>query len=95
MVRPPKPSGSAPFPGVATRANLSCMPQPWSRSDNDDDALLPGPPASPSSKQYDDRPPEPLEDAHRAAVHEGLDQMRRGALASDGEIAAVYRRAGL
>lgn len=63
--------------------------------DSDDDALLPGPPAPPSSKRCDDRPPEPLDPAHREAVLEGLDQMRRGEFASDEEIAAIYRRAGL
>lgn len=70
---------------------------PWHRPrpDTDDDALLPGPPAFPSSKRPDDRPPEPLDPAHREAVSEGLEQMRRGELASDEEIAAIYRRAGL
>ncbi len=63
--------------------------------DPDDGALLPGPPASPSSKRRDDRPPEPLDPAHRGAVLEGLDQMRRGNLASDEEIGAIYGRAGL
>ena len=63
--------------------------------DTDDDALLPGPPASPSSKRRDDRPPEPLDPAHREAVLEGLDQMRHGEIAFDEEIAAIYRRAGL
>ena len=34
-------------------------------------------------------PPEPLDAAHRDAVLEGLDQMKRGDLASDDEIAAI------
>ena len=63
--------------------------------DMHDDALLPGPPASPSSKRRDDRSPEPLDPGHREAVLEALDQMRRGELAADQEIAAIYRRAGL
>lgn len=59
------------------------------------DSVLPGPPASPAAKRSDDRPPEPVEAAHAAAVRDGLDQVRRREFASDAEIAALYRRAGL
>ena len=71
------------------------MPELRPCPDSDDDSLLSGPPASPSSKRRDDRPPERLDPAHREAVLEGLDQMRHGEIASDEEIAAIYRRAGL
>lgn len=88
------------FPGGPARVNLPPMPKLprpklRPRPEADDDALLPGPPAPPSSKRPDDRPPEPLDAAHRDAVLEGLDQMKRGDLASDDEIAAIYGRAGL
>ncbi len=59
------------------------------------DPALPGPTATPASKRSDDRPPEPIEPAHRAAVLDGLEQMRQDDLAAEPEIKAIYRRAGL
>jgi len=38
---------------------------------------------------------EPLDDETRAAIRRGLDEVRRGALASDEEVAALWRRYGL
>ncbi len=58
-------------------------------------SALPGPPAGPAAKRSDGRPPEPLDPAHRAAVVDGLEAMRRLDLAADSEIIAIYRRAGL
>ena len=43
----------------------------------------------------DDRPPEALDPAHRDAVEEGLEQARGGRFAPDGDVEALYRRAGL
>ncbi|WP_237480377.1 hypothetical protein [Lichenibacterium dinghuense] len=79
--------------GRSIRANLSRMRQQRTRSEIDD--TLPGPPVEPAARRHDDGPPEPLDPLHRQAVLEGLDQMRRGELASDDAIDAIYRRAGL
>jgi hypothetical protein len=40
-------------------------------------------------------PHEPLDDETRAAIRKGLEQARSGAIASDAEIAALWRRYGL
>jgi len=37
-------------------------------------------------------PPEPVDPAHRAAVLEGLGQVKRGDIASDAEVEAAFRR---
>ena len=37
----------------------------------------------------------PLDDETRAAIRRGVDEARRGALASDEEVAALWRRYGL
>lgn len=71
------------------------MAQHRTRSDTDADALLPGPAAPPSALRHDDAPPEPLDPDHRGAVLDGLDEVRRGEFASDADLAAIYRRAGL
>ena len=38
---------------------------------------------------------EPLDDETRAAIRRGLDEVKRGAIASEEEVAALWRRYGL
>lgn len=41
-------------------------------------------------RPVDDRPPEPIDPAHRAAVAEGLADIRAGRIASEAEIEAAF-----
>jgi hypothetical protein len=43
----------------------------------------------------DNRPPEPMNPAHREAVDEGMAQARQGRFAGDADIEAIYRGAAL
>ncbi|MCX8253456.1 protein of unknown function [Beijerinckiaceae bacterium RH CH11] len=45
-----------------------------------------------TSPHVDERPPEPIDPAHRDAVAAGLADMRAGRIASKEEIEAVYAR---
>ena len=44
--------------------------------------------------EVDDRPPEAMDAAHRAAVAEGRAQFRRGEVATDAEIESAFSRFG-
>lgn len=43
----------------------------------------------------DRRPPETIDPAHKDSVERGMEQAKRGQYASDDEMDAIYRLAGL
>ena len=51
------------------------------------------PAASDGTTMEDRRPPEPIDPAHAAVVERGMEQARRGLLASPDDVEAVFRRA--
>jgi len=49
-------------------------------------------PSQHGSRYVDDRPPEAIDPANRDVVLQGLDDLRRGEIASDEEVRAAFAR---